>query len=118
MLSKLKDALNKVTGVTKEFYNKALSKINKLNLRGKLNKLFNNIKSKVVNIIDIIKGYDIKNVKKDVISFFENIKETYPKHNFYAQVNMTGSHDVERLMSLMLNITKNDRKALNATILG
>lgn len=76
MLSKLKDALNKVTGVTKEFYNKALSKINKLNLRGKLNKLFNNIKSKVVNIIDIIKGYDIKNVKKDVISFFENIKES------------------------------------------
>ena len=76
MLCKLKDALNKVTGVTKEFYNKALSKINKLNLRGKLNKLFNNIKSKVVNIIDIIKGYDIKNVKKDVNSFFENIKES------------------------------------------
>lgn len=50
-----------------------------------------------------VSGYDTAEV-------FENIKETYPKHNFYAQVNMTGSHDVERLMSLMLNITKNDRR--------
>ena len=48
-------------------------------------------------------GYDLAEV-------FETIKETYPKHNFLAQVNMTGSHDVERLMTMMLNITKSDRR--------
>lgn len=46
----------------------------------------------------------------DLVEVFENIKETYPRHNFLAQVNMTGSHDVERLMTMMLNITKSDRR--------
>ncbi|MBE7057596.1 MAG: glycoside hydrolase family 13 protein [Ruminococcaceae bacterium] len=48
-------------------------------------------------------GYDLAEV-------FETIKETYPRQNFLAQVNMTGSHDVERLMTMMLNITKCDRR--------
>lgn len=43
-----------------------------------------------------------------LVSAFETVRENYPKHNFYAQVNMTGSHDVERLMSVMLRITKQD----------
>jgi len=46
----------------------------------------------------------------DLAEIFEDIKETYPRHNFLAQVNMTGSHDVERLMTMMLNITKYDRR--------
>ena len=46
----------------------------------------------------------------DVSEVFETIKETYPKHNFLAQVNMTGSHDVARLFTLMLDITKQDRR--------
>lgn len=44
-----------------------------------------------------------------VVKIFCSIKENYPKHNFYAQVNMTGSHDTERLMTVMLYITRNDR---------
>lgn len=76
MLSKLKDALNKAEGFVKEFSKESLSKINKLNLRGKFNKAFKNIKTKVFYIIDKIKGYDIKNVKNDVISFFRKIKES------------------------------------------
>lgn len=40
---------------------------------------------------------------------FENIRENYPRHNYFAQVNMTGSHDVERLMTAMLRISRNDR---------
>ena len=59
------------------------------------------------SLVDFFKG---KASGYDTAEVFENIKETYPKHNFYAQVNMTGSHDVERLMSLMLDITKNDRR--------
>ncbi len=41
---------------------------------------------------------------------FEDIRENYPTQNFFAQVNMTGSHDVERLMSVMLRIAKGDRR--------
>ncbi len=41
---------------------------------------------------------------------FYSLKENYPKHNLYALVNMTGTHDVERLMSLMLNITGGNRE--------
>lgn len=76
MLSKLKDALNKAKGLTRGFLKEALSKINKLNLRGNFNKTFNIIRTKVIYIIDKIKGYDIKNVKTDVFSFFENLKES------------------------------------------
>ena len=46
----------------------------------------------------------------EAASVFENIRETYPRHNFLAQVNMTSSHDVERLMTMMLNITNSDRQ--------
>lgn len=45
-----------------------------------------------------------------VVGTFETIRENYPRHNFLAQVNMTGSHDVERLMTAMLRITKGDRR--------
>lgn len=48
-----------------------------------------------------ISSYDVKEV-------FEIIKETYPKHNFFAQVNMTSSHDVVRLFTMLLNITNQD----------
>ncbi len=41
---------------------------------------------------------------------FMALKENYPKHNFYALVNMTGTHDVERLMTMMLGITGGDRE--------
>ena len=39
---------------------------------------------------------------KDAASVFETIRENYPVHNYYAQINMTGSHDVERLMTCLL----------------
>ena len=41
---------------------------------------------------------------------FKSLQENYPKHNLYALVNMTGTHDVARLMSLMLNTAQGDRK--------
>lgn len=37
---------------------------------------------------------------------FMDLYENYPKENFYAQVNMTGSHDVKRLYTCMKEITK------------
>ncbi|MCR5055992.1 MAG: glycoside hydrolase family 13 protein [Clostridia bacterium] len=33
---------------------------------------------------------------------FLSLKENYPRENYYALVNMTGSHDVKRLMTAML----------------
>lgn len=44
------------------------------------------------------------------VRIFETIRENYPTHNFFAQVNMTGSHDVERLMTAMLRIVNGDRR--------
>ncbi len=40
---------------------------------------------------------------------FKSLEENCPKHNFYALANMTGSHDVERLMTYMLRISNGDR---------
>lgn len=37
---------------------------------------------------------------------FMDLCENYPRENFYAQVNMTGSHDVKRLYTCMKDITK------------
>ena len=42
---------------------------------------------------------------------FLSIKENYPRENYYALVNMTGSHDVRRLMTEMINCS-NGKKAL------
>lgn len=39
---------------------------------------------------------------------FMDLYENYPRENFYAQVNMTGSHDVRRLYTCMKEITKGD----------
>jgi len=47
-----------------------------------------------------------KNISRRFLSLYEN----NPKHNFYALVNMTGTHDVIRLMTYMLSITKKDKK--------
>ena len=44
------------------------------------------------------------------VRIFETIRENYPIHNFFAQVNMTGSHDVERLMTVMLRIVNGERR--------
>ena len=38
----------------------------------------------------------------DAYEVFENLKENYPRQNFYALANMTGTHDVPRLMTEML----------------
>ncbi len=38
----------------------------------------------------------------DAYGVFENLRENYPRQNFYALVNMTGTHDVPRLMTEML----------------
>lgn len=40
---------------------------------------------------------------------FLSIKENYPPENFYALVNMTGSHDVKRLMTEMLEASRGRR---------
>lgn len=47
-------------------------------------------------------GYDLN-------SKFMSLKENYPSHNFNALVNMTGTHDVKRLMTEMLEITNGNR---------
>ncbi len=44
----------------------------------------------------------------EVQAAFLSLQENYPRHNFYALVNMTGSHDVERLMTAMLRVAEND----------
>ncbi len=40
---------------------------------------------------------------------FLSIKENYPRENFYALANMTGSHDVRRLMTEMLEAAEGKR---------
>lgn len=42
---------------------------------------------------------------------FKSLMENYPVHNFYALINMTGTHDVERLMTVMLRISDGDISA-------
>lgn len=51
-----------------------------------------------------------KSSGNNTAAVFESIRETYPRHNFLAQVNMTGSHDVERLFTLMKKITNGDNR--------
>ena len=41
-----------------------------------------------------------------LLSLYEN----YPRHNFYAALNMTGSHDVKRLFSVLLEASGADRE--------
>lgn len=40
---------------------------------------------------------------------FMSLKENYPLHNFNALVNMTGTHDVKRLMTEALEISDGDK---------
>lgn len=40
---------------------------------------------------------DAKDIHRRVMSLYEN----YPKHNFYAMMNLIGSHDVERVITLL-----------------
>lgn len=37
-----------------------------------------------------------------------SLKENYPVHNFYAAVNMTGTHDVARLFTVLKDFTQGD----------
>ena len=43
---------------------------------------------------------------KEASERFLSLKENYPKENYYALVNMTGSHDVTRLMTEMLEASE------------
>lgn len=45
----------------------------------------------------------------DVTKCFKSVQENYPDHNFNALVNMTGTHDVRRLMTEALEITGGNR---------
>ena len=47
----------------------------------------------------------------DAAAGFLSLKENYPPENFYALVNMTGSHDVRRLMTEMLEAADGKRTA-------
>jgi len=47
---------------------------------------------------------------------FKSLDENCPKHNFYALANMTGSHDVERLMTYMLRISGGHREKARSMI--
>lgn len=47
---------------------------------------------------------------RQVEEAFLSLQENYPRHNFYALVNMTGTHDVERLMTALLRIAGEDRE--------
>ncbi|MGO2118620.1 MAG: glycoside hydrolase family 13 protein [Fusobacterium sp.] len=37
---------------------------------------------------------------KKLVMLFENIRENYPRENFYALTNMLGSHDIERIITV------------------
>lgn len=47
-----------------------------------------------------------------LLSLYEN----YPRHNFYAVLNMTGSHDVERLFTILLRSSAQNRSGRAACI--
>lgn len=57
------------------------------------------------NLIDFFSG-SVSGT--ETLRSFRNLQFNYPEENFYSLVNMTGSHDVERLFSVFLRITKND----------
>ncbi|MBE7056064.1 MAG: glycoside hydrolase family 13 protein [Ruminococcaceae bacterium] len=42
---------------------------------------------------------------RDLWSKFLSLKENYPVHNFYSVVNMTGTHDVTRLFTILKDFT-------------
>ncbi len=42
------------------------------------------------------------------MGIFMDLYENYPRENFYAQVNMTGSHDVKRLYTCLKETTRGD----------
>jgi 4-alpha-glucanotransferase len=37
---------------------------------------------------------------KKLVMLFENMRENYPRENFYALTNMLGSHDIERIITV------------------
>lgn len=47
-----------------------------------------------------------------LIMLFENMKENYPKENFYALTNIIGSHDVERILTMCIGVSDYIRKEI------
>ena len=49
-------------------------------------------------VLDFLLGYvDAMQTRRRM----ESLRENYPKHNFYAMMNLLGSHDVERTLTLL-----------------
>ncbi|WP_051532686.1 glycoside hydrolase family 13 protein [Fusobacterium perfoetens] len=66
--------------------------------------------------LDTVTNYPFKKILLDffynkgnaekVCKLFMNLRENYPKENFYALTNIIGSHDVERILSVCEDIGK------------
>lgn len=64
--------------------------------------------------LDTVTNYPFKKILLDffyknidasrVCKLFMNLRENYPKENFYSLTNMIGSHDVERILTICENI--------------
>lgn len=85
------DASNKVSyGCRRLYYAKK-------ELHSNTNYVFRNA------LLDFFKGEIDAGACMDI---FLSLYENYPRENFYAQVNMTGSHDVKRLYTCMKETTR------------
>lgn len=58
------------------------------------------------NLLDFIEG---KISSKHLTKLFMSMYENYPLHNFYALVNLLGSHDVERVYTLLKELCINKK---------
>ena len=85
------DASNKVSYGSRRLY------YAKKELHSNTNYVFRNA------LLDFFKG-EID--ARACMGIFLDLYENYPRENFYAQVNMTGSHDVKRLYTCMKETTK------------
>lgn len=64
--------------------------------------------------LDTVTNYPFKKILLDffynridsekMCRFFMNLRENYPKENFYSLTNMIGSHDVERILTVCENV--------------
>ena len=108
MLSKMKEALQKLTKEMKNFFEKAVSKIAELNLKGRIKSGIGaikniDIKSKLVGMVNKIKSFDIRIIGRKIKSSYENAKD--------GILNIIGSEQLSDFLS-RLDINKLDKFAI------
>ncbi|MBK1812622.1 glycoside hydrolase family 13 protein [Clostridium sp. YIM B02505] len=65
---------------------------------------------------DIIIGFLNRNIDSHMLlKKFMNLYENYPKENFYASMNVLGTHDTERIITMFIN-TYNDENIAKSMV--